>query len=456
MKTSKKIVALIPVFVAIASCKTTIEEPKSSSGDADFTRYVAIGESFTAGYTDDALSYEGQLNSYPSILSSAFAKAGVTGTFTQPLVNQGAGIGINGNAKLILSTAVYSCGTAESYFLPKPYAPTGDGTNLTHFIGVNGPYSNLGVPGMRSFNLNDEYYSNSDPQLGNPYFARFAKNPGTSTVLSDAAMQTPTFFTLWIGMDDILPYAIGGGVNDNDSLASASYPSTFRSNVAQIINTLKASTANGVIASVPDVTDFPFFSTIPYNGLVLTASQASTFNHIFATIDPSIVFYEGNNAFIISDASRPSRMRQIKEGEYILMNVPLDSIRCASYGSYDVVDSMPKPLSDKFVLDGAELSLIRSRIYSFNASLQSLATTNDMAYVDLSDFFKQIYYGIKFNGVSYTTEYLHGGAFSLDGIHPTAKGYALIANEFIKAINEKYGATIHLVDANAYPGIKFP
>ena len=35
-----------------------------------------------------------------------------------------------------------------------------------------------------------------------------------------------------------------------------------------------------------------------------------------------------------------------------------------------------------------------------------------------------------------------GGLFSLDGIHPTNTGYAIIANEFIKAMNRSLAAGI--------------
>ena len=71
-------------------------------------------------------------------------------------------------------------------------------------------------------------------------------------------------------------------------------------------------------------------------------------------------------------------------------------------------------------------------------------------------FFKSLQSGIVFNGVDYSTQYLTGGAFSLDGVHPNARGYALIANEFIRAINAKYRSTIPDTDVNNYPGIRFP
>ena len=44
-------------------------------------------------------------------------------------------------------------------------------------------------------------------------------------------------------------------------------------------------------------------------------------------------------------------------------------------------------------------------------------------------------------GQRLSTEFL-GGVFSLDGIHPTYTGHALIANEFIRALNTQFAAGI--------------
>ena len=38
----------------------------------DLSRYVAIGDSITAGYADGALYFDGQKNAYPNILAAQF------------------------------------------------------------------------------------------------------------------------------------------------------------------------------------------------------------------------------------------------------------------------------------------------------------------------------------------------------------------------------------------------
>ena len=61
----------------------------------------------------------------------------------------------------------------------------------------------------------------------------------------------------------------------------------------------------------------------------------------------------------------------------------------------------------------------------------------------------QIYTANYFSGVATENKVL----FSLDGVHPNARGYAVIANEIIKVINEHYNANLPLHYVNNFPGI---
>ena len=71
----EKIKIVILVLLAVAGCKTSFDDPKYSAGEADFSRYVAVGGDYTAGFADNALYLESQQNSFPNILSSRFALA---------------------------------------------------------------------------------------------------------------------------------------------------------------------------------------------------------------------------------------------------------------------------------------------------------------------------------------------------------------------------------------------
>lgn len=443
----KKFVVLSVAVMLFGSCKTDIEIPAVSSGDADFSRYVALGSSFTAGVTDGALFTSGQANSFPYILSTSFAAAG-GGSFKQPVVNSTIGINLDGKSKLKLFYEQLC--TGGKGFFTRYESATGDASIFSDNVSALGPFNNLGVPGTKSFNFNDQFYGN--PTLGNPFYARFAKIPGTSTLLSEAVSINPTFFTLLIGQEDIYDYALGGGSESNfDSITTISY---FNSNVEVIVNTLVAAGAKGAIANIPDPADIPYFTTIPYDGLVLTAAQAAQLNAFFAT-DPNINFKEGRNPYLLRDTTAVSGVRMLKETEYVLLSASYDSI-CNGYGSFDFSTNTAKGFRDRHVLDEAELNFIRGRINAFNDKLRQIAAANNLAYVDLYGLFRQLNTGITVSGVKFTNKYITGRTYSSDGFTPTGQGYALIANFFISAINATYNSTLRPVDVLSYPGLTMP
>ena len=108
------------------------------------------------------------------------------------------------------------------------------------------------------------------------------------------------------------------------------------------------------------------------------------------------------------------------------------------------------------MLTNDELLNIRNAVTTYNAFIQHEAQRYNLAYVDMDKYMATLYTGIEYNGIKYNTQYITGGAISLDGRHPTQRGYALIANNIIAAINAHYGATLPAVDANKYMGISFP
>ena len=54
-------------------------------------------------------------------------------------------------------------------------------------------------------------------------------------------------------------------------------------------------------------------------------------------------------------------------------------------------------------------------------------------------------HGYRAHGLTLTTDFL-GGLFSLDGLHPTNTGYAIMANRFIRTMNEHFKKNIPFAD----------
>ncbi len=115
---------------------------------------------------------------------------------------------------------------------------------------------------------------------------------------------------------------------------------------------------------------------------------------------------------------------------------------------------LPTPPCGK-VLNADERAQIRAKVMAFNAEIATAIADKEssrgvsIALVDVFTLLDQLRTsGVDLNGdgaPDLTTRYL-GGIFSLDGIHPTRTGNALIANAFIDAINTRFGEAIPHVD----------
>ncbi|MGC3945088.1 MAG: hypothetical protein QM762_11335 [Chryseolinea sp.] len=63
------------------NCSTVV------AGSANFTKFIAIGSSYTAGFQAGALFNDGQATSLPAILNKQFECAGAPSQFNQPSTN---------------------------------------------------------------------------------------------------------------------------------------------------------------------------------------------------------------------------------------------------------------------------------------------------------------------------------------------------------------------------------
>lgn len=458
MKT-KYILLVLILGIAIVSCKPELEEYNYNAGSVDFSTYVSIGNSLTAGYADGALYKESQETSFPSILAGQLANFG-GGSFAQPLMGSDNGVGLSVTpqgpvlrTKTTLGYATDCLGITS--VAPVPAVPNPDQLQLLQELSTPptnpGPYNNLGVPGAKSFHLLAPGYGDPNGVLqgtANPFFARFASTPQAS-VISDAVALNPSFFTLWIGSNDVLLYAIEGGTAD-----SITGVATFGFYLSAILETLAGTGTKGAIANIPDISSIPFFNTVPANGYVLNQEQADLLNQFLGSL--GFQYQPGPNYFIVEDPGSQLGFRQMVEGELVLLTVPQDSLKCAYWGGFDPVKQLPVPIPNKYILDMEEIAEINSTINGYNQTISSMAAQYDLAMVDVFQVLHMAENSIVYQGDTFTTDFITGNAFSLDGIHMTPKGNALVANKFIEAINAKYGSTIPLVSTTNFRANTLP
>ena len=488
--------------LSVTSCKTDFETDVAdiavTSGEADFSKYVALGNSLTSGYRDGTVYLDGQLESYPAMIAEQMQKAG-GGTFTQPLVpdNIGGFSNIPGfKGKLTLQvvngalTPVYS-------------------TAVSTLDRLTGTYNNMGVPGAKSFHLVANGYGNMaglTTGTANPYFVRFASS-STASVLDDAKAQNPTFFSLWIGNNDVLSYATSGGVGTNQTgnINPATYssnditdPNVLAGSIRTVLEGMKSVGATkGVIANIPNVTSIPFFTTVPYNAIPLDEAYATALNtQLVGRLKPVLTalgqgdrlktLVVGQNPLLIKDETLTDLSAQItavltrngvsaalasfigttygqarhatSEDLILLSTKPVINTDVANVSNPFNKLGITYPLEDKHVLTKSEVAQVQTATNAYNTQIKALAEAYGLAFVDANAKMVELgkSSGIQYNGVNYSTTFVTGGSFSLDGVHLTGKGYAVIANEFIKAINAKYKSNLRQVNPNNYSGVKFP
>jgi lysophospholipase L1-like esterase len=467
IKNFKWVVLVSLTFIACTNDDTTTTgETPVTAGTADFSRYVALGDSFAAGFSDGALFKKGQENSYPNLLAQQFAAAG-GGVFSSPYMAADNVGGFSAGGTQVASQRLY-LDTATNTPTPVPGVSA---NTLTERL--TGSFNNMGIPGAKSFHLLVNGYAPL-----NPYFNRMASS-STATVLGDALAQNPTFFSLWIGGNDELGYATNGGVptsqdavNGNDLTPTANFTAAYNTLAAQ----LAANGRKGVVANLPYVTALPYFTAVPYNAVPLDAATATLLNSGYATYNGglavaqsaglitaaektkrTITFAAGQNAVVIVDSyltnlsalGLPS-YRQATSADLLVL--PSRSIIGTAVGGNPTqINGVSVPLVDKWVLSSDEVAEVKAATDAYNVVIQAAATANNLAFVDAKSVMNLLSTtGLNFNTYNMTSTYVTGGSFSLDGVHPGARGYALIANLFIDAINGKYGSTLKKKDGRDF------
>jgi hypothetical protein len=130
-------------------------------------------------------------------------------------------------------------------------------------------------------------------------------------------------------------------------------------------------------------------------------------------------------------------------------------------GNAQAINGLSIPLGDNLVLIPSEIAEIQQRTNEFNGVILAAAnnSNNRLAHADLNTEFKTFVQnkGATVNGILLTPTITPPYAgFSEDGVHPNGRGYAFLANIFIRAINAKFSSTIPEADITKYRGTRTP
>lgn len=522
----KRIIYLLGLILFTAACEQDVIEKtqpepdltnigadpcEGSAGSADFTKFVAIGNSFIAGVQAGALFNDGQANSLPAILNKQFACVGGSATFNQPDINATLGWNLLVTQPILTdatepvlgrmllqgtpplpTSQVYGAGNLEA--LPNPMA-----NPAFIYTGSKTELNNFGVPAITLGQIlipNTGDWTNPDPAAGfSPFYARFASNPGTSTILTDAATAQGTFFLFWAGLDDFLLYAAFGG---DPTLAPLTDAPAFEMQYGLALGGLLASNPElkGVVGNFPNIFHMPHFTSVPWNAVPLDAatagmveaSLADNYNAFLegmvalSVIDEEemalrmLAYEEGQNGVLISDETLTdltpymagpyagllpyAQARQTKNTD-ILPFSAATVLGSVVGGEPTQIMGVTVPLPDQYALIPSEIQAIEAARTAFNNTVATVADANSdrVALADIDQFLGNFVASraMVSNGITLTPNINPPtGVYSEDGIHPNSRGYALLSNAFIAAINAKFGASIPMTNVSRYGATGLP
>ena len=415
------------IGLAVAACAPApIELPEPSTGELDVTRPLVLMDQMGSGFRDFEQFRSAQESSVAQLIANQLEASGAGRLANGLMVDE---LGFGNRRKL--GYTIDCNGDTFLFAIPFEGMPSQFNTdNYTKGM----PYNVQAVP---EFKISDLDNANFDET--NPYYERISTH---ETPIEALRELNPTSFAVWMGMDDIYQYA-KTGASDESLFTSVT---EFEANLDSLLRNVSRAGGNGVIATIPDMIDAPFFNLIPWNALDIDADQAMQLNLVYL-LNQDITFEEGPNGFVYQEGLMNFQMN---ENDKIVVTVDLDEVKCNMYGSLT-------PFPDQEVLSETEIRSINERRRAFNEIIRVKAERFGLALVDMDALLNPIKDGSQFfDGIEVSGVFASGGFYSIDGYNPTGRGSAIITNAFISALNERYNANIPAVSVSEYEGATLP
>ncbi len=388
--------ALGAVLVAAAGCSSLdpIERPAPVTGNADFSSYVAIGTSVTMGIQSNGLVEDLQADAFPALVAEVAGANG--GSFVQPLVP-------TPGILPVLEVTGFTA-TGLPILAPRPGTPPAGPSTPRPIDG----YDNLGIYGA----LAASALTKTTGDAPTNYWDIVLQGQGT--MIRQCIAQRPTFVSVEFGSNEQIVAVLKGNP------AFMISPAVFRAVYTQLLDSLAvgAPGAKLVLLNVTNLTDIAYATAVK--------------------LDVTGPYGPGGATVTIRlrDAAGP-----LPDGSRILL--PAAALVQQGYGFPAPAPALP----DSVVLTPDEKATIDASIADYNGIIADAAGQRGAALADLNAAFARAHRdGIVVGGTRYTTAFVSGGLYSFDGVHPSSLGQGLIANEVLRAVNAKYGATIPLVD----------
>ncbi len=389
----------------------------SLSAQTTFHKYVALGDSLTAGVQGNCLVGRNQKVAYPALVAKSI---GIS-DFELPLVAESTTVTNPSSACL---GATFN-GTSV---LPGPISQGLGPLNGT----LSRPYDDLGIPSARVADLVDLVHSNPTGGGVQTSAALVLRNfPGSPfdglSAVAEANLLSPDLVSLWIGNNDVLGAATSGVAIDGVTVTSAA---AFADKYTQVVDAIKGSGRTLVFLNIPDVTAIPFTTTIKPFTVVG--------GHTIPFLGPRTT-----STCAVAPCPLPDGTLLTLQAQAFLSAG--HGVPTAAGGFGDALpdggpDLTTGALSPGVILYPDEVALLQSRTNDYNATIAAAAASNGGILIDIHTIFNDIKAnGLKIGGISLNTGLLIGGLFSGDGVHPSSVAQAVIADHIIVALNASKG-----------------
>ncbi len=379
-------IAVAALAVSVASCADLSSGPEGNS--ANLNRYVAMGSSVSMGVASDGIVAESQLQAWPRLLA---ADVGVE--FSTPQI-QAPGC----RAPLVAPLA--NLRRADNTLI------TDVGTCAENAAGVTLPSQNVAISGATAGDA-----TGSTPHASRPLYGRIL---GTGqTQLTAMRSMNPTFVSVEFGANELLP-ALSGLVTDLDV-------GGFGGSMTSITTTIRQqTTAQAIYALVPtDLRKFP---------AVRTATEMASQRAAFATRNVAV------------NANCDASPNYVTLTGKIIPALLSGATRAAGGLGPADLSCADVPNTRDGVLTEAEFATINTAAAALNTTITNRATAGGFATFSLGALYDTAKDGVPFSlQALLTSPTPFGSLISLDGIHPSATGQAVLAAAAKAGIIAKYG-----------------
>jgi hypothetical protein len=400
------------------------------------TKYVALGDSYGAGYSAGCLVQRNQQFSYPAILARQFGIA----DFQQPIVSEPGIPTCNGLKSLVPSVSFGPISTK-----------TGTPTNLA----LARAYDNLSVPGFTIADVSDTASDSTGRTAANLILR------GQGTALNQALSLNPTFITLGIIGNDILPAAGAALFLDGVTVTPLA---TYTAKYNAVAAALKASGRTGVFIGTPDVVRLiPLLTTIKPVVTDATGTPVIVGGSTVPLLGPGNAAYPcptGLSAcplpagtFVTLGANAPQAALGGKSLLALGFGIPCAVAALPQCGNPLPVGSFTPPATVKVgvVVYPDVVAKLDQRILDYNVVIKAAAEANGFKYLDAYAVSKDlIANGRTYGGIHISNAFVTGGMFAYgEAVHMSNIGYSIVADELIQFINSAYGISVPRPDMSA-------